>query len=327
MTTTDSHTIPTPTRSLPAVLRAVTTVACIPYLTLKIAWIAGSRIGVPQGSPLRHNQAVMVYGNAVTVLMDGAVVMLALLLTRPWGRRVPAWLLLFPMWNAVGLLAQIMYGFPMQLLGRALGLTGPAGTSGDKEPFLDDWVFMVVYTGFIVQGLTLGALFLRYARERWGHLWRGPIGAPDGIPPSGGQRCTALAAGLLALLPATVHLLWACGLRSGLPAATGVKHNSDFIIVESGYVLFATLTMAGVLLLLRGGRLPLRLPLLLAGVGAAMLCSWGGWMLVSMLATTKDHAITPLSVVTYAVQMIIGLLVAWVIFPLLARRAACAVRP
>ncbi|MEV5507393.1 hypothetical protein [Streptomyces orinoci] len=307
-----------------AVLRAVATAACVPYLVLKLAWICGSRVGVPPGSPLRTNRTVMVYGNAVTVLMDACVVVLALLLTRPWGRRVPAWLLLLPMWNAVGLLAQIMYGFPVQLLARALGLATPAHASG--QPFLDDWVFTVVYTGFIIQGLTLGTLFLRYARDRWGRLWRGPIGAPDRLPPSAAQLAAFRTAGLLTLLPATVHLLWACGLRTGLPSAA---RGTDFTIVESGYVLFSALTLAGVLLLLRGRYLPLRLPLLLTGIGSAALSCWGAWMLLSTLVTSpsKDHIITPLPIATYSVQMLIGLLLAWALFSFLARRPTPAGTP
>ncbi|NEE28586.1 hypothetical protein G3M53_24405, partial [Streptomyces sp. SID7982] len=84
---------------------------------------------------------------------------LALLLTRPWGLRVPAWLLVLPMWVASGLLLPIMTAFPVQLVVRLLGGGGgrPVG-EGSSEPFLDPWVFGVVYGGFIVQGVALGAL-------------------------------------------------------------------------------------------------------------------------------------------------------------------------
>ncbi|MFD7059581.1 hypothetical protein [Streptomyces sp. NPDC059906] len=52
---------------------------------------------------------------------------LALVLTRPWGRRMPARSLAFPVWVATGLLAPIMAGYPLQLLARAV--TGGAATA------------------------------------------------------------------------------------------------------------------------------------------------------------------------------------------------------
>ncbi|MFD0606575.1 hypothetical protein [Streptomyces aureus] len=162
------------TDRLRRVLRAVAVVSCLPYLAVKAAWIAGSHLGIPDGSPLLDHRASMIVANSLSALLDSAVIVLALLLTRPWGRRAPAWLLVFPMWVATGLLAPIMTGYPLQLLVRAFG--GSVNHGGSKgEPFLDEWVFGVVYTGFILQGLTLGALFALYARDRWGHTWHGPV--------------------------------------------------------------------------------------------------------------------------------------------------------
>ncbi|MEV7383034.1 hypothetical protein AB0O10_32615, partial [Streptomyces lydicus] len=72
-------------RTTRTVLRVTTLAACVPYLTLKIAWIAGSRIGIPEGSALRRDGNSLMALNALTVLMDAAVIALAFLLTRPWG--------------------------------------------------------------------------------------------------------------------------------------------------------------------------------------------------------------------------------------------------
>ncbi|MEU3833705.1 hypothetical protein [Streptomyces microflavus] len=90
------------------VARVLAIVSCVPYVGLKAAWMAGSRVGIPDGSPLLDGGALLVVGNGVTVLMDACVVVLALLLTRPWGLRVPAWLLVVPMWVASGLLLPVM---------------------------------------------------------------------------------------------------------------------------------------------------------------------------------------------------------------------------
>ncbi|CAM5576835.1 hypothetical protein [Streptomyces abikoensis] len=303
-------------------LRAVTITACLPYLGLKIAWLSGSHAGIPEGSVLRNAGAGLAVVNGVTVLMDAAVVVLALLLTRPWGRRVPAWLLLLPMWAAVGLLTPIMYAFPVQLLVRALSGGNPAAGSGggEERPFLDEWVFGVVYTGFIVQGLALGALFVLYARDRWGHLWQGGVGDLAAAAATGrGQRAAVTVAAVLAVVPGGVHLLWACGWSAGLAPEVARRQGAEFAAGESGYVLYAAATVTGIALLLsganaganRGSRLPLRVPLLLAGVGSAASAAWGGWQLLAMLTALSDDGRGPTAAmaVTYAVQVITGLLV------------------
>ncbi|MFH8785708.1 hypothetical protein [Streptomyces roseoverticillatus] len=312
--TSTTTTVPDDHATKRRALRAVTIAACLPYLGLKVAWVAGSHIGIPEGSALRDADAGLVVANAVTILMDAAVVVLALLLTRPWGRRVPAWLLLLPMWGAVGLLTPIMYAFPAQLLVRALG--GSSTTvGGSGRPFLDEWVFGVVYTGFIVQGLTLGALFVLYARDRWGHLWQGVVGDLKAASPGRGQRAALTAAAVLAVVPGGVHLLWTCGWSAGLSPEIAQGYSSAFAAGESGYVLYAAATVAGTVLLLsganRGSCLPLRVPLLLAGVGSAASAAWGGWQLLATLTSLADDGRGPTAAmgVTYAVQVITGLLV------------------
>lgn len=173
--TTTSHTVPTPLIP-PAILRTVALAACAPYLTLKVVWLAGGHLGIPVHSPLRQDGNSLMALNGLTVVMDAAVIVLALLLTRPWGRRMPAWLLAVPMWCATGLLTPIVVIFPAQTVASALaGRTG-AGPDGGPDALLEPWVWTVVYTGFIVQVLALGTLFVRYARQRWGHLWRGARG-------------------------------------------------------------------------------------------------------------------------------------------------------
>ena len=67
------HRLSTPRR----VLRAVAVVACVPYLTLKIAWLGGSRIGIPQGSTLRNDGDSLMALNGLTVVLDAAVIVLA----------------------------------------------------------------------------------------------------------------------------------------------------------------------------------------------------------------------------------------------------------
>ncbi|WP_234307139.1 MULTISPECIES: hypothetical protein [Streptomyces] len=296
-----------------AVLRAVAIASCVPYITLKAAWAAGSGVGIPEGSPLLDGGTPLAVGNAATVLMDGAVVVLALLLTRPWGRRVPAWLLVLPMWVASGLLLPIMTACPLQLAVRLLGGDGGRPAGGGAEPFLEPWVFGVVYGGFILQGLTLGALFTLYAGERWGALWRGRLRDLPESPTAPALRATAVAAAVFAQVPLAAHLLWAAGSTAGLDAGTAAARTSDFHVLEAVNAVFAVCAVTGVLLLAfrRGGRLPSRVPLALAWAGSAQTACWGGWLTLAVLAGAGDATErTPqATVVIYAVQMLAGALV------------------
>ncbi|GAA0502344.1 MULTISPECIES: hypothetical protein [Streptomyces] len=320
-TLSGSRTRPAPARSpgdaAGRILRAVAILACLPYIGLKIAWMSGGHVGIPEGSELRDpgRQTVMVVVNGLSVLMDAAVVVLALLLTRPWGLRAPAWLTVLPVWVACGLLAPIMAGFPAQLAARALGFGGGDGgrSSGSSGTFLAEWVFGMVYGGFIVQGLALGGLFVLYARRRWGHLWRGRIAdlPAHGAAPAT-RRPVAVVIALLTAVPAAVHLLWAAGSDAGLSHDRSQDRGSDFSVLEGAYVVFALITALGVLMVaFRAGRpVRLALPLSLACVGSAALACWGGWLLLTGLtAQNAAQEPTALMYLTYAVQMTVGLLV------------------
>ncbi|MFE1327509.1 hypothetical protein [Streptomyces sp. NPDC058741] len=309
-------------------LRAVAVVSCMPYLGLKIAWIAGNHLGIPAGSALLDHRLTMAVVNVLTVLLDSAAIVLALVLTRPWGLRVPAWLLAFPVWVATGLLAPITAGFPAQLVVRAFGAEG-AGSPG-RDGFLHEWVFAVVYSGFVFQGLALGGLFVLYARDRWGHLWRGrvwelPVGA---LGPA--HRALAVAAAALALPPLAVHLVWACGGTAGLSAGRAAERTGVFHVVEALFAVFLLAAVTGGLLLAfrRGRALPVRVPLALAWVGSGAAACWGGWLLLTSLAAVEDIAErpTPLMNLVYAGQMLVGFLVAALGAYYLAERSARAAR-
>ncbi|MFD5076871.1 hypothetical protein [Streptomyces sp. NPDC058371] len=313
------------------VLRTVAVVSTLPYLSLKIAWVAGSHLGIPEGSSLLAHRSSTAVANSLTVLMDAAVIVLALLLTRPWGRRVPAWLLAFPMWVATGLLAPIMTGVPLQLVVQVLGGSVNKASDTGREPFLDEWVFGVVYTGFIVQGLALGTLFVLYARDRWGHLWRGRVGELPASAVGSAQRAAAVAAAVVALLPLTLHLLWACGSTAGLNAGRATDRTGDFYVLETLDVLFLLSAVAGawIIAFRSGRRLPTRLPLALAWVGSGATACWGGWLSLASLGGVDDLAKRPTELMnlTYAGQMIVGILVIGISAYFLAEASGRVRRP
>ncbi|MBT2443392.1 hypothetical protein J7E93_25515 [Streptomyces sp. ISL-36] len=329
----------TPTAHLPAaapaatrpnatrrILRTLAEVACLPYIALKIAWVAGSEIGIPAGSVLLDHRTLLIVVNSVSVIADALVVVLALLLTQPWGLRVRAWLLAVPVWAATGLLAPIMIGFPAQMATSLF--TGPQRHESGGRPFLDEWVFGVVYGGFIVQGITLGTLFFLYTRDRWGHVWRGTLGDLPARFSGTGARITAVVAALLAIVPAVPHVMWALGSTSGLAAARVLERTSDFYVLEWMRLFFAAVAVVSVLLLVfqRARSLPVRTVLGIGWVGSGGLGCWGAYMtLVSLMPETDPvEAHTGLMQLTYAGEMITGFLLAGCLAVFLRRRSASA---
>jgi len=136
--------------------------ATVPYLLLKIAWLTSHYISAVDPEVLAA--PTFVVANAVTLLLDLAVVVVAAALGWQWGLRLPAWLVLGPMWVATGLLVTVGVGASVAAL---LALVLPAASAAVGVPGLRPWVFAVVYTGFALQALLLSWLFVRYLRARW----------------------------------------------------------------------------------------------------------------------------------------------------------------
>ncbi|OEJ31444.1 hypothetical protein [Streptomyces subrutilus] len=305
------------------ILRAVAIAATVPYLGLKTAWLAGSQIGIPAGSALSEPSLFFTAANSVTLAMDACVILLVLVLTRPWGMRIPSWLLTVPVFFATGLLAPILLGYPGQLLIRLLGLGAEPAAASGQRPFLEPWVFHVVYTGFTVQGLALAGLFVPYARERWGSRRQGAPGAgisPDGVrgrlPSSTGVAAAAAAAAGLAV--AVVQAYWAFGGTAGLGAGRAAVYSAEAGVATAVHGVCALAAGAGAVLLARGGRLGARgrrWALGAAWIGSGAALSWGTWVLIAALGPELDGGEGPGAVLllTYAGQMITGLLSAAVL--------------
>ncbi|MFG2620010.1 hypothetical protein ACGFXC_20610 [Streptomyces sp. NPDC048507] len=299
-------------------LRAAAMAATLPYLTLKGAWLAGSHLGIPPGSVLLDPGPFFMAVNAVSMAMDATVVLLVLLLTRPWGLRVPSWALTVPVFAATGLLTPIVLGYPGQLLVQAAGLGADGAARAAAGPFLDPWVFGVVYGGFIVQGIALAGLFVPYARRRWGRLWQGAPGrrlpSPTGV--------VAGAAAVAGAVTATAYLYWTCGGGAGLSARRAAEYSAETGVVSAVHALCALAAAAGAVLLARGGPWRAAGPLALTWVGAAAALSWGTWLLFAALAPETGPADSPGGgmVAAYAGQMLTGLLAAAVLIRFLRSR-------
>lgn len=311
---------------------ALAIVGCVPYLLLKLAWLSGSRVGIPEDSVLLEGDGTALYAvNALTLVMDALVILLALALVRPWGRRLPATPLLLPLWVATGLLAPMVVGVPAQALlslftsgSSSGGSSGGGGGGGDEAPFLEGWVSQLVYGSFTVQGVALGVLLVGYVRDRWDHALRGRVRdlpAPTDRPI---RVLSGLAVGI-ATVPAVVHLLWAAGTNWGLSTEIAERMDAALRLNEVAHTLFALATIAALALLVFQIRTTVRLrtAVLLGWIGGATLASWGGWWLLMALTARGGGQLvrdtTALQWLTYSAQMTAGLLV-FAVSVLLARR-------
>ncbi|WP_181766308.1 hypothetical protein [Streptomyces albidus (ex Kaewkla and Franco 2022)] len=329
MTKTTSATAPVPAHPpgpLRTVLGLVAVAACLPYISLKVAWVLGGGIGIPEGSPLRENGGMLIAVNALGVVLDSLVIVLVLALTRPWGQRLPSWLTALPLWAATGLLSPILAAFPVQLLhGAVAGDTGAPARGATQSELLDGWVWNTVYTGFILQALALGTLFVLYGRARWGHLLTGPV-TPAGSEQPAVRLSFALFASSVVLLPGLVHGMWAAGADTGLNPERRAAQSTDTGITEGAFALFAVLTVVGLLLAARRrGERPLLAPLVLVWTGSGVLACWGAWLAFNSLTGLGGVAAkepTAMMLATYSVQMLTGLAIASFGARLLIRRAA-----
>jgi hypothetical protein len=153
-----------------------TAIACaLPYLALKIIWLAGGELGVANADMMRD--ARMVALNVVTAGMDLVGIAIALAFTHAWSQRLPAWPLLPPAWVAMGLLVRFVLAVPLIAIARLLTLSGtPAMASGVAAPSaagpVQSWVYVLVCGEFVGLGIGLSLAFVLDEQVRWCGVFR-----------------------------------------------------------------------------------------------------------------------------------------------------------
>ncbi|WP_228694829.1 hypothetical protein [Amycolatopsis japonica] len=250
----------------------------LPYLTLKASWVTGGSLGLRD--PSFVDSDLMLLANLATGGMDVVAVVLALAFTYSWGRRIPAPLVLFPIWIGTGLLAPIVLDLPV--------IVADLSTAQLAEMPLENWVWAVVYGGFAWQGILLLTAFVLYARDRWWFVVTGTV-KPGTIGAAGVLGVAA------ALVCAAFHTIWAFG--PGGIAARG----QDIVIAV--LTLLAVLALANV----SRGRFWPRLVLVWTGAGA--MAGTGAWGLFAALTMgAADHAAVLAVQVAGGVLMMVSVL-------------------
>ena len=242
----------------------VSAAACLPYLFLKVVWTLDLPVGLTDRSVLQSSGWVA--GNAVMAAVQLVAVVLVLALVRPWSRRVPAWVLLLPVWVGTGLLFQVVVGSALTVL-----TSTAAQDSGTELGGIAPWVYVLVYASFAVQGVALAVAFGCHVRARWGGLLNRRTGEVVALPPAQQARLGRLAtlAAVLALAVALVCVYWAAGGLSGLSDARA----HDTAGMQAARAAGALVAAAGVLSLAgRWGReRALWLPAALTWIGSGAL--------------------------------------------------------
>ncbi len=139
-------------------------IALTPYLLIKIAWTFG--MFLPNESMGDPNWRAI---NATTAVLALVGILLAMAFSRPWGERLPAWLVIPPVWVGTGLLV------PMVVLAPVLG---PAAVVRDEAAGAGaTWAYeqIFVIASLVGVGLGLPTALAGYAKARWPEALGGPI--------------------------------------------------------------------------------------------------------------------------------------------------------
>lgn len=244
--------------------------ACTPYIALKIHWLMGGRLGL--NDPEFGHSTAMVVANAMTLAFEIVAIALAVAFVAPWGRRLPAAVVLVPMWVGCGLLGGVLTLVATVLIMALAGIELPGLTGGSSAavPPIDGWVFMVVYLAFSLLGVCLISGFALYARDRWLR--------PGGFLSSMSEaRSMSVSRRWAAFGLAGVTLVSTVG--AGLVSTNSIMGAA----IETGrYGVWGLLTALGLVALgsRRPGRLPVAWPASVVFVGSGALAAWGLYSLV-----------------------------------------------
>jgi hypothetical protein len=283
----------------------------MPYLVLKGKWLAGNQVGSPD--PEAMSDATLGVLNVATLGMEAVAVLAAAALTSRWGARLPAWLLVFPIWVAAGLLGPRVGMMPLSW---AMSVSANPTEHGGSD-LIEPWVYVMVSASFAVQGCALLAAFALYCRARWGRLLLRPMGD---VPPArthGFQVVAVRACCAMATVIAAMALggVWLAEETARGPVLLGAVSQVTWMIPA----------MAGALLLVRafGTRSPLWLALALVGAGTGAMVWWGSWSQITILAPSaiSSGARVPLVDVAGFGGVCIGVALAMVAAFVVAERA------
>lgn len=282
----------------------------LPYLLIKIIWMFGfmlpnERMGTPEWRAI----------NAVTAVIASIGIVLAIAFVRPWGERVPGWIIALPVWVGTGLLV------PMVILAPILG---PAAISRDQRAgAADGWIYEQVFVMISLVGVGIGLpiALATYVKARWPEAMSGPLDL--GARPADTRGLQVVLAQLAAtggVLLGAVKIFWAAGATLGLDADKLVDRDIWWHMLSLSTGVWALVGAWGVLVLsMRRGSIRFVPPLAAAWVASGMLFGYN-----MMLAMTPDTQPTPevtlARVLTTELGIVVGIMMLFVVLLVLNER-------
>ncbi|WP_454353049.1 hypothetical protein [Streptomyces calvus] len=228
--------------------------------------------------------------NAATAFLAAVGIVLAMAFSRPWGERLPAWLVALPVWVGTGLLV------PMLLLAPVLG---PAAMNRDQDAGSPDfWIYeqILVMISLVGVGVGLPLALAGYAKARWPEALGGPLAFDE---PVGGTRqlqvtlARLVAAGCVLL--ACVKVFWAAGGTLGLDADQLDRRDLWWHMLSLSTAVWALAGAWGILVLTaRRGTNRFLPPMIAAWVSSGMLFSYSVYNLLTLTDMQQPSPELPL---------------------------------
>ncbi|KXY59601.1 hypothetical protein [Bacillus cereus] len=185
-------------------------ISVTPYLLIKIVWTFGLFLPTEQ-----MGEASWRIINAVTAVLATVGILLAMAFCRPWGERLPAWLVALPIWVGTGLLVPILLIAPV---------LGPAAMIRDQEAGAADfWVYEQIFVmiSLFGIGIFLPLALAGYAMSRWPEALSGTTAYNE--LPGNTLRLQIILARFVAagcILLGVIKVFWAIGGSYGINPTT-----------------------------------------------------------------------------------------------------------
>lgn len=288
-------------------------IAVTPYLLIKIAWTFGLFIPTDQ----MGNDSWRAI-NATTMVLAAIGILLAMAFCRPWGERLPAWLVALPVWVGTGLLV------PMLLLAPVLG---PAAMTRDKEAGAADfWAYeqLFVIVSLVGVGICLPLALAGYAKARWPEALGGPIDCGE-LP--GHTRQLQITMGRLVaagcILLGIIKVFWAAGGTLGIDSAELDNRDVWWYLLSLSTGVWALAGAWGLLVLtIRRGSRRFLPPMAAAWISSGMLFSHNTYnLLTAIRPDAQPNPEYPLTrVLTTEAGIVLGIMMGMIILLVLHDR-------
>ncbi|MFF0141349.1 hypothetical protein ACFYRN_33395 [Streptomyces sp. NPDC005227] len=256
--------------------------ALVPYLLIKVTWVVGSLLRLlPIGRGFSLGEWLVL--NTVTIGMAAAGIALGLALVRPWGMRIPGWLVGFLAWVGSGFLVSILpFVLVSAFVSSGTDSSGGSGNSGG-DAAMPGWEAALLQCSFVGTGIALAIALPTYLRRRWPHALR----RSERTDPrtSAGPLWPVVTSAVTGL----VWLYWAAG------GPVGIAHRDErpagWHVLVGVSACWALAASAAILALIRRrpNRLPYPLLLALAWLGSGSMFAWSGWRLPATVYVTLSH--------------------------------------